>query len=314
MVGDMQHRRTGGQRRAQAQDGGDFADLRQGRIGQHALEFLLEQRHDLAVDQCQAAEHQHQCTYVEACGSVAGELRGAEDHQQHLDHAEDTGLGQDAGQRAGDRGGCFRVSQRQPGVHRHEAGLDGETNEQAERGDSASRGIDVGDPGSDVGELEAARLRVQQQNAKVHHVGAGGAHHEVNEAGAQGLWCLFVDDQEVGGPGHQLPEDVEVAELMGARQPEHRAGHQEDEKVVAVAVIRVAHVAVGVKHHQEGDAGDDDGEQVRGGVEAGSDDRQHQGGEGQQHSVQIAHHACAEADGVDDEAADVGHEDQHRPG
>ncbi len=206
------------------------------------------------------------------------------------------------------------MGQRQPGMHRHEAGLDGEADEQAQRGDGADRGVDIADFVGNDGELEAAGLRVQQQDAEVHHVGTRGAHQEVDEAGAQGFRCLFMDDQEVRGPGHEFPEDVEVAELVGAGEAEHRAGHEEDEEVVAVGVLTVAHVAPGIEHDQKCDAGDHDREEMRGGIQAGIGDGQHKRGQSQQHGVQVAHHARVEADDVERKAADVGDEHQQRPG
>ena len=44
VVGDVEQRGVGRQRRADAEDGGDLADLRERREGQHALQLGLEQR------------------------------------------------------------------------------------------------------------------------------------------------------------------------------------------------------------------------------------------------------------------------------
>ena len=218
VVGDVQQRGGGGERRADAEDGGDFADLRQRRVGEHALEFLLEQRHDFAVDQRQAAEqHEHQRADVDAGTARSGSARRRRrppystltmPKMPALVRMPDSGPEIDDG-----ASGWASGSQACRGT---KPALTAKPTKKQSGGDRADRGVDVADLVGDDGELEAADLRMHQQDAEVHDVGAAGAHQEVDEAGAQRLRRLFVDDQEVGGPGHQFPEDVEVAELVRA--------------------------------------------------------------------------------------------------
>jgi hypothetical protein len=188
------------------------------------------------------ARHQHGVG-VEAADRVARERSGAEGDVEHLHHAEQAGFGQHPRQRAGDRRRRFGVSERQPALQRNQAHLHREADEQAGDDRGAGERRDHGGLVGDRGELERTDLGMRQQDAEVHQIGARRAHQEVDEAGAQGLGSLFVDDQEVRGPGHQFPEDVEVAELVRRRHADQRAGHQEGEEVVAIGGRGAADVA-----------------------------------------------------------------------
>ena len=154
---------------------------------------------------------------------------------------------------------------------------------------------------------------MRQQDAEIHQIGARRAHQEVDEAGAQGLGSLFVDDQEVRGPGHQLPEDVEVAELVRGRDADQRAGHQEGEEVVAIGGRGAADVADRIDDHQAADAGEQQREQSRGRVEAAVQGDDGDGRDRQQDGGDVAPLRRSAADEVDGEAADIGDEDGRRP-
>ena len=158
----------------------------------------------------------------------------AEHHVEHLHHAEQAGLGENARQRAGNRRRRFRVGERQPALQRHEAHLHREADEEAGSDSHPNQRRDRAGLGGKHCELERARLSVHQQDAEVHHIGARRTHQEVHEPGAQRFRGLLMDDQEVGGPGHQLPEDVEIAELVRGGEPDQRAGHQEGEEIITV--------------------------------------------------------------------------------
>ena len=161
----------------------------------------------------------------------------------------------------------FRVGERQPALQRNQAHLHREADEQAGDDRCAGERRDHGGLVGDRRELERADLGVRQQDAEIHQIGARRAHQEVDEAGAQRLGRLFVDDQEVRGPGHQLPEDIEVAELVRRRDADQRAGHQEGEEVVAIGGGGAADVADRIDDHQAADAGEQQREQSRGRVE-----------------------------------------------
>ena len=122
-----------------------------------------------------------------------------------------------------------------------------------------------------------------------------------------------MDDQEVGGPGHQLPEDVEVAEFMRRRDADQRAGHQEGEEVVAIGGRGAADVADRIDDHQAADAGEQQREQSRGRVEAAVEGDDGDGGDRQQDGGDVASPRRSAADEVDGEAAEIGDEDRRRP-
>ena len=139
VIGDMQQRGVGRQRRADAENGGDLADLRDGREGEHPLELGLEQGAQLAVDQRQAAEDREQRGRVDSGEGEMRERAGADRQVEHLDHAEHAGLGEDARQRAGDRGRRLGMGERQPALQGDEPHLDGEAEEEAD-GDGCADG------------------------------------------------------------------------------------------------------------------------------------------------------------------------------
>ena len=147
----------------------------------------------------------------------------------------------------------------------------------------------------------------------MHDVGAGGAHQEIDEAGAKRLVGLALDDEEVRRPRHQFPEDVEVAELVRRGQPEQGADHQEDEEVIAVGVLRLGHVVDGIDHHDGGDAGEQKREQARGRVEVAVDRNQKDGRDGEHDRGDVASRCRLPADRPDDEAAHIRQQHDHRP-
>ena len=163
------------------------------------------------------------------------------------------------------------------------------------------------------GELERADLSVRNEDAEVHHIGARRAHQEIDEAGAQRLRRLFVNDQEIGRPGHQLPEDIEIAEFVGRREADQRTRHQEGEEIVAVGGRGAADVADRIDDHQRGDAGEQQRKQSGRGIEAAVERDDRDGGERQQNRGRVSRARGNAADQVDQEAADVGGKHGRRP-
>ena len=146
---------------------------------------------------------------------------------------------------------------RQPAVQGEEARLRAEADKEGRDDHGRDGWRQLADMGGDLGHVEGAEPGVQQQDAEVHHVGRGGADQEVLLPRLQRLVRLLVDHQQVGGPGHQLPEQVEVAQVIGGGDADQRADHQEQEEEVAVARVRMGHIAQGVDGDRKADAGED---------------------------------------------------------
>ena len=240
------------------------------------------------------------------------ERAGADRQVQHLDHAEHAGFGEDARERAGDRGRRLGMGERQPALQGDEPHLDGEAEEEADGDGCADGRRDLTGLGRERRELERTDRGVGQQDAELHHIGARRAHQEIDEAGAQRLGGPIVDDQEIRRPGHQLPEQVEIAELVRRGQADQRAGHQEGEEIVAVGRRRAADIAERIDDHQRRDSGEQEPEQSRGRVEACVESHDRDGGDRQQRRRGVARRLGDPPDSIEKEGADIG--DEHRRG
>ena len=200
------------------------AELRHGRVGEHALDVVLH-----------AGEHR---------GEERGEGADPRDDRQHVrrEREEPDGAGEqvDAGrhhgrgvdQRGDGRRALHRV--RQPDVERElrrladgaEIDAEGDDAEPGERQHVGVRELQQPD------EVEGARLAPQEHDADEQAHVAGLGRPERLDRRARRLGPLIpVADQQVGAEADQLPADEELEEVRREDEPHHR---EREERLVGV--------------------------------------------------------------------------------
>ena len=100
MVEHVPERTRGGEPGAQAQGQGDFTDLPQGGVGQHAFDVVLVQGHNFAVDQGGRAQGHQPCAQPGKAHKT-GHAQRAGLYKEHSHNAEHAHLGDHARKRTG---------------------------------------------------------------------------------------------------------------------------------------------------------------------------------------------------------------------
>ena len=186
------------QRRAEAHQ--NDADVLDAVVGQQPLEVVLHQRIEDAQQPGNHTDHQHHHAGPHRNGSI--------EIEEHTRHPVDSGLDEDPRHQRGDVAGRHRMRRGQPDVHRNDARLDAETEEQQKERDRAQRwGKLLADP-VQRGKIQAARGRGEHQESDQQHSRAAARHQEVQQSGFPGLRGFMIEDhQEIRGHRRQLPDD-----------------------------------------------------------------------------------------------------------
>ena len=305
----MGQRRVKGGQGPHAQHKGDLAQLAQSGEGQHTLDVLLTQGHDLAVNKGEAP-HEDKGRAVPA-QAVQPFLRSGGSQHPEQDQAVDTHLGDDARQRRGHGRGRRRVRIRQPGMQRDQTGLDGESGQTADHAHLQEFVRHLGQQGCRKGHGAAADERQTRQEQER----AARAHEVVLETGVIGRAPTLVHHEEIGCEGHQLPVAVKgigIGRTHDARQC--RKG-QRQEKPVPGRMLVVSHVVHGVKTDNHGYQTDQRKEDQRQALERrmqreeeNADERQHRGqhhGPGRKAAAPQAARAAEDSPGVEQPEGDM---------
>ena len=226
----------------------------EGGVGGEALEVLLDEGEQRAVDDADGSEGDEQR------GDVAGLLgEDAEGEAQDGVEAEFAGEDHDGG------GGGFGDGVGEPAVQREDGDLDGEGHEEGERGQPEGGGVGRDAVGrgerGERGEVEGAGAGVEPDHGDEQDGRGDEGVEEVLDCGAAAVFGAAEggDEQDHRDEG-ELPEGVVEEEVERDEDAEHRDLLQQEEDV------------------EELPAGVDDapgGEHAEGGEEAGEDDEPH---------------------------------------
>ena len=271
----------GGRVGADAEGHEHVAELRAGRVGDHALDVVLdeadrgrEERRDAADDR----DHDE---------GVGGELEQRRQARHHEHAGRHHGGGVD--QRR-DRGRALhRV--RQPGVQQELRRLAHGAHEQQQAGERQGAPVvaeeveggvlDLGRTGEDAVEGDRAGQHEDEEDAEREAEIADAVDDEGLHGGGVGRGLLVPEpDQQVGGEADALPAEEHLHEVVGRHQHQHGEGEERQVGEEARPVRILLHVADGVEVHEGRDRGHDDQHHHRQRVDAeGPVDHEVAGGE-----------------------------------
>ena len=246
----------------QPQAEGDDTDVLDGRVGEAALEVVLQGGQGDAVEGAAGAEQGQQPAPPGRCRRQPGE--DAQD-------AVEGGLHQDPRHQRRDvaRGGGMGVGK--PDVQGEQAGLDAEAEQCQQKEGGRDRGRQLGQ-GAEVGEVEtaAAHPGLDEEGEQQHHPAMRDQQVEPGRP-AYLVVVMVPGDEEEGGEGHQLPGG-EKKDRVGRGDHQQHGGDQQVEKEpvgpqrpVLPFLFQVAGSVHGARRPQQGDGDHEPGRQ---GVEA----------------------------------------------
>ena len=227
----------------------------EGGVGGEFLEVVLDEGDERAVDDADGAEGDHQ--RGDAAGLVGEDAEG---EAQDGVEAELAGEDHDGG------GGGFGDGVGEPAVQREDRDLDGEGDEEGERGEPERGGVAARCCGwrrglASVGQVEGAGAGVEPEHGDEQDGRGDEGVEEVLDGGAAAvLGAAEGGDEERHRDERELPEGVVEEEVERDEDAEHRDLLEQEEDVEEL-------LALG-----DGVPGDEDAER---GEEAGEDDEPH---------------------------------------
>ena len=235
VVHHIQHRAIGGQCVLLAQQadhgdtGHDKADLAQGGAGQDILEVIAEHGDHRAQHHGDGAQNQHQYAPAILTGQEGG------GNQQH---AEDTGLGQHAGEQCAGRSRRHRMGFGQPDMQGEGAGLGGKSKEDAQGGGPQGAAVLHGGTGlSQLGDHQCTGEMLQDKQAHQRHQTAQHRNGQVGLAGVHGAGRFLLHHPDIGAQAHHLKEQEGGVKLGGQEYACGGAEPQQEEEIVASQIV-----------------------------------------------------------------------------
>ena len=212
----------------------DKADLRNGRASQGAFQVhgangqCCTQHHGNGADDSQHA----------APGAVMQEQRGGQDG-----NTVNAGLSDHTGQ----HGRCGRrscgVGCRQPDMQRERTCLGREAKQRQDAGQPETAGIADAFCGMcQLGDLQGTQQIVDQEQTVQRHQATNHSHSQIGAAGTHSVLLLCLDNEDVGGKGHDLEADKGGEEICGEEHAHSCAKGQHPEHVVTVAALDVREI------------------------------------------------------------------------
>ncbi len=245
---------------AEAEGGEHVAELRARRIGDDALDVVLDEADGGGEERRDDADQRHD---LQGRGREFEQRRQARDHEHAGGHH---GGGVDEG---GDRRRAFH-GVRQPGVQQELRRLAhrAEEQQQAQRrqrmdlvAEEAHRRGGLARGGGEDG-IEADRALEDDEdpeNAEGEAEIADAVDDEGLDGGRVGLGLLIPEaDQQIGREPDALPAEEELEEVVGRHQHQHGEGEQRQVGEEARPVRILVHVADRIDVHERGDGVDDD--------------------------------------------------------
>ena len=246
VVEDVEHRGHGGQRAVQAQQQGDQAQVADGRVGQQALEVVLEHR---AIGAEQQGAGAGAADDVEPF-FAAGQRRPQPRQQKHpgLDHGRRVQIGRDRCRR--------RHGVGQPEVEGElRAFAQGADQDQGEQDRVEGMCANQIAGGQDLVQVIAADDMAEQHDPRQQAQTARAGDHQRHVGAASGVGAVVpVADQQEREEAGQLPEKHDLDQVAGDHQPEHGAHERQEKREEARHRIVRRHVVAGVQRHQRADA------------------------------------------------------------
>ena len=157
-------------------------------------------------------------------------------------NAENTGLGQDAGQERTGGSGSHRMGFGQPDVNGERTCLGRETHKHTQ---GSGPEIFAGACGSQIRNIQSAHFLIQQENAHQQHHAANDSHSKIGTARPEGA-CLFVlGYPHIGAQGHDLKENKGGIQIAGQKNGNGGTQGYQLEQVIPVPVAVVGKVLRG---------------------------------------------------------------------
>ena len=225
----------------------------EGGVGGEALQVFLDERDEGTEDDADGAEREHEGG--DAVGLLGEDAEGEAEDGVEAELADED---HDGG------GGGLDDGVGHPAVEREDGDLDGEGEEEGERGEpegGAARGeVVAGGEGLDLREVEGAGLDVDPEDADEQDGGGDEGVEEVLDGGAAAVFGAAEGGDEDGhGDERELPEGVVEEEVEGKEDAEHGDLLEQEEDVEGLGAGADGFDAPG-------------GEDAEGREEAGEDD------------------------------------------
>lgn len=196
------------------------ADLRDGRICEHALHVVLHDRHDVAADHRDGGEN-----------GQKREPHAAQRREYRQDEAQEHGESRRLrphGEERGDRRGRSLVDVGRPHVERYHRQLEEDAGKDERHADDAERREELR-AAHDRRKAQAARRAVDEADAEEEDRGRRRAQDEVLDRRlARKRIALAESDEHIEGDRHKLQPDVKREEVVRRSHDAH-AEHGEDE-------------------------------------------------------------------------------------
>ena len=260
VVDDVKHPGYRRQRRADAEQRGDQAEMADCRIGEQTFQVVLEQRDEGAGQQRDQADSADQMRPFP--GSRQRREQPREQKHAGFDHGRRMQIGRHRGGR--------RHRMRQPEMERklRRFGERAEQNQDQGRQIQRMRADQIAGS-QNHRQLVTAGDFAQQQDAAEQGQAAGAGDRQ-RHAGAvtRFLALLPVADEQEGRQAGQLPEDQQLDQVFRQHHAQHRAHEQQQIGVQPAQAVALGQVIAGVKNDQQADAEDQAGEQQAETVEA----------------------------------------------
>ncbi len=244
----IEHRRLDGMVGAETRQHDQQAERRHRGIGEHQLKIGLAYGKQRAGEHGQPAEEGQQ--YLPGGGIAQNRIKPHQQIDAGLHHGRGVQIGRNGGRRLHGVG--------QPEMKgKLRRFREGTAEHQQQRG-QIKRAVtqDIAAAHQHRQLRHPAHVPDEDQPGKQQQPAAAGHHQCLQCGAARGGTFMVETDQQEGGDGGQLPVDEQHQQTVRDDDAQHRAHEQQQERQESALLRMPLHVAAGIKHDQQADAGD----------------------------------------------------------